>query len=135
MLKQIPSIIGGYKGSVLSKEAYIVYSDAEKLDLHLLTKLWIDTKSALMDPIWSGSDFCYLSWYNAFMGIEIFQVRKLFQYMPGSLVAVIIGSVLAYFFTQSGNDAGSSLALVTEQKVGLPQAVKDWDFKKFNKIS
>ena len=39
MLKQIPSIIGGYKGSALSKEAYSVYSDAEKLDLHLI-KSW-----------------------------------------------------------------------------------------------
>ena len=138
MLKQIPSIIGGFKGSALSVDAYKAYMTsndiASKTDLHLLTKLWIETKSALMDPIWSGSHFCYLSWYNALWELKFFKSRKLFQYMPGSLVAVIIGSVLAYFFTQTGNDAGSSLALVTEQKVGLPQAVKDWDFKNLIKF-
>ena len=37
MLKQIPSIIGGYKN--LNPDAYSAYTDAEKLDLHLLTKL------------------------------------------------------------------------------------------------
>ena len=135
MLKQIPSIIGGYKGSVLSKEAYSVYSDAEKLDLHLLTKLWIDTKSALMDPTYGAVlIFAICLGIMLLWELKFFKSRKLFQYMPGSLVAVIIGSVLAYFFTQSGNDAGSSLALVTEQKVGLPQAVKDWDFKNLIKF-
>ena len=135
MLKQIPSIIGGYKGSALSKEAYSVYSDAEKLDLHLLTKLWIDTKSALMDPTYGAVlIFAICLGIMLLWELKFFKSRKLFQYMPGSLVAVIIGSVLAYFFTQSGNDAGSSLALVTEQKVGLPQAVKDWDFKNLIKF-
>ena len=135
MLKQIPSIIGGYKGSALSKEAYSVYSDAEKLDLHLLTKLWIDTKSALMDPTYGAVlIFTICLGIMLLWELKFFKSRKLFQYMPGSLVAVIIGSVLAYFFTQTGNDAGSSLALVTEQKVGLPQAVKDWDFKNLIKF-
>ena len=135
MLKQIPSIIGGYKGSALSKEAYSVYSDAEKLDLHLLTKLWIDTKSALMDPTYGAVlIFAICLGIMLLWELKFFKSRKLFQYMPGSLIAVIIGSVLAYFFTQTGNDAGSSLALVTEQKVGLPQAVKDWDFKNLIKF-
>ena len=135
MLKQIPSIIGGYKGSALSKEAYSVYSDAEKLDLHLLTKLWIDTKSALMDPTYGAVlIFAICLGIMLLWELKFFKSRKLFQYMPGSLITVIIGSVLAYFFTQTGNDAGSSLALVTEQKVGLPQAVKDWDFKNLIKF-
>ena len=135
MLKQIPSIIGGYKGSALSKEAYSVYSDAEKLDLHLLTKLWIDTKSALMDPTYGAVlIFAICLGIMLLWELKFFKSRKLFQYMPGSLIAVIIGSVLAYFFTQTGSDAGSSLALVTEQKVGLPQAVKDWDFKNLIKF-
>ena len=33
-----------------------------------------------------------------------------------------------------GADSGSSLAIIAEQKVGLPQAVKDWDFKNLIKF-
>ena len=139
MLKQIPSIIGGFKGSALSVDAYKAYMTsndiASKTDLHLLTKLWIETKSALMDPTYGAVlIFAICLGIMLLWELKFFKSRKLFQYMPGSLVAVIIGSVLAYFFTQSGNDAGSSLALVTEQKVGLPQAVKDWDFKNLIKF-
>ena len=139
MLKQIPSIIGGFKGSALSVDAYKAYMTsndiASKTDLHLLTKLWIETKSALMDPTYGAVlIFAICLGIMLLWELKFFKSRKLFQYMPGSLVAVIIGSVLAYFFTQTGNDAGSSLALVTEQKVGLPQAVKDWDFKNLIKF-
>ena len=128
MLKQIPSIFGGYKGSNL--DAYSVYTDAEKLDLHLLTKLWIDTKSALMDPTY-GAILIFVICLGVMLlwELEFFKSKKLFQYMPGSLVAVIVGSILAYLFSLNGNDSGSSLAIIDAQKVGLPEAVKTWDFK------
>lgn len=135
MLKQIPSIFGGFKGSEISKKAYDVYTDAEKLDLHLLTKLWIDTKSALMEPSYGAIlIFAICLGIMLLWELKFFKSKQLFQYMPGSLVAVIIGSILAYFFVKLGNDSGSSLAIVLEQKVGLPQAVKDWDFKNLFKF-
>ena len=66
--------------------------------------------------------------------LKFFKSKPLFQYMPGSLVAVVVGSVLAYLFSATGADSGSSLAIIAEQKVGLPQAVKDWDFKNLIKF-
>lgn len=133
MLKQIPSIIGGYKG--LNPDAYSAYTDAEKLDLHLLTKLWIDTKSAIMDPT-TGAIVIFAICLGIMLlwELKFFKSKPLFQYMPGSLVAVVVGSVLAYFFSATGADSGSSLAIIAEQKVGLPQAVKDWDFKNLIKF-
>ena len=133
MLKQIPSIIGGYKG--LNPDAYSAYTDAEKLDLHLLTKLWIDTKSAIMDPT-TGAMVIFAICLGIMLlwELKFFKSKPLFQYMPGSLVAVVVGSVLAYFFSATGADSGSSLAIIAEQKVGLPQAVKDWDFKNLIKF-
>ena len=133
MLKQIPSIIGGYKG--LNPDAYSAYTDAEKLDLHLLTKLWIDTKSAIMDPT-TGAMVIFAICLGIMLLWELnfFKSKPLFQYMPGSLVAVVVGSVLAYLFSANGADSGSSLAIIAEQKVGLPQAVKDWDFKNLIKF-
>ena len=133
MLKQIPSIIGGYKG--LNPDAYSAYTDAEKLDLHLLTKLWIDTKSAIMDPT-TGAIVIFAICLGIMLlwELKFFKSKPLFQYMPGSLVAVVVGSVLAYLFSTTGADSGSSLAIIAEQKVGLPQAVKDWDFKNLIKF-
>jgi MFS superfamily sulfate permease-like transporter len=133
MLKQIPSIIGGYKG--LNPDAYSAYTDAEKLDLHLLTKLWIDTKSAIMDPT-TGAIVIFAICLGIMLlwELKFFKSKPLFQYMPGSLVAVVVGSVLAYLFSATGADSGSSLAIIAEQKVGLPQAVKDWDFKNLIKF-
>ena len=133
MLKQIPSIIGGYKG--LNPDAYSAYTDAEKLDLHLLTKLWIDTKSAIMDPT-TGAIVIFAICLGIMLlwELKFFKSKPLFQYMPGSLVAVVVGSVLAYLFSATGADSCSSLAIIAEQKVGLPQAVKDWDFKNLIKF-
>jgi len=133
MLKQIPSIIGGYKG--LNPDAYSAYTDAEKLDLHLITKLWIDTKSAIMDPT-TGAIVIFAICLGIMLlwELKFFKSKPLFQYMPGSLVAVVVGSVLAYLFSTTGADSGSSLAIIAEQKVGLPQAVKDWDFKNLIKF-
>jgi MFS superfamily sulfate permease-like transporter len=133
MLKQIPSIIGGYKG--LNPDAYSAYTDAEKLDLHLLTKLWIDTKSAIMDPT-TGAIVIFAICLGIMLlwELKFFKSKPLFQYMPGSLVVVVVGSVLAYLFSATGADSGSSLAIIAEQKVGLPQAVKDWDFKNLIKF-
>ena len=133
MLKQIPSIIGGYKD--LNPDAYSNYTDAEKLDLHFLTKIWIDTQSAIMNPTY-GAVIIFTICLGVMLlwELKFFKSRKLFQYLPGSLVAVILGGVLAYLFSSMGTDSGSSLALVAEQKVGLPQAVKDWDFKNLIKF-
>ena len=127
MLKQIPSIFGGYKGS--NESAYDIYSKAEKLDLHLLTKLWIDTKSAITNTFFNEYDHIFyvpILIFTVCLGImllwelKFFKSRKLFQYMPGSLVTVIIGSVIAYLFTQIGNDI---IELKPEQKVVLPEGV------------
>ena len=63
-----------------------------------------------------------LLWEQDFM-----KKRKLFQYFPGSLAAVIIGSVMAYWFNSNG--AGESLSLVKQQLVSLPAELKAWDFK------
>lgn len=134
MLKQIPSIIGGFKGSAISTDAYDKFLSANeiasKTDLHLVTKLWIDTKSALMDPSY-GALIIFLSCLGIMLlwELKFFKSKKIFQYLPGSLVAVIIGGVLAYLFSSLGADSGSSLAILTEQKVGLPIEVKNWDFK------
>ena len=134
MLKQIPSIIGGFKGSSISEKAYETYLASNgiesKTDLHLLTKLWIDTKSALADPT-TGAVIIFIACLGIMMlwELKFFKARKLFQYMPGSLVAVLIGGILAYLFSAMGADSGSSLALVTEQLVGLPKEVHEWDFQ------
>ena len=134
MLKQIPSIIGGFKGSTISEKAYETFlannEIASKTDLHLVTKLWIDTKSALLDPSY-GALIIFLSCLGLMLlwELKFFKYRKVFQYLPGSLVAVISGGLLAYLFSSMGTDSGSSLAILTEQKVGLPVEVKNWDFK------
>ncbi len=134
MLKQIPSIIGGFKGSAISEKAYETFlvnnEIASKTDLHLVTKLWIDTKSALLDPSY-GALIIFLSCLGLMLlwELKFFKSRKVFQYLPGSLVAVISGGLLAYLFSSMGTDSGSSLAILTEQKVGLPVEVKNWDFK------
>ncbi|MFL2570459.1 MAG: SulP family inorganic anion transporter [Parvicellaceae bacterium] len=134
MLKQIPSIIGGFKGSAISTDAYDKFLSANeiasKTDLHLVTKLWIDTKSALMDPSY-GALIIFIACVAIMLlwELKFFKTKKIFQYLPGSLVAVIMGGVLAYLFSSLGADSGSSLAILTEQKVGLPLEVKNWDFK------
>ena len=134
MLKQIPSIIGGFKGSVLSVDAYDSYMTANdiasKTDLHLLTKLWIDTKSALLDPTY-GALVIFLVCLGIMMlwELKFFKSRKLFQYLPASLIAVFVGGLLAYLFSSAGADSGTSLGLLTQQFVGLPNEVHQWDFK------
>ena len=130
MLKQIPSIFGGFKGS--NELAYAAYSKAEKLDLHLLTKLWIDTKSAIMDPTYGAVIiFAICLGVMLLWELKFFKTRKLFQYLPASLVAVIIGSILAYLFAKTGNN---SLKLVDLQKVNLPDAVKGLEFNSLIKF-
>ena len=134
MLKQIPSIIGGFKGSALSVDAYNNYMTANdiasKTDLHLLTKLWIDTKSALLDPTY-GALVIFLVCLGIMMlwELKFFKSRKLFQYLPASLIAVFVGGLLAYLFSSAGADSGTSLGLLTQQFVGLPNEVHQWDFK------
>ncbi len=139
MLKQIPAILGGYKGSVSSQVAYDTYMQANEVasknDLHLLTKLYLETKAALASPsmgaliIFCACIFLMILWEQKF-----FKSRKFFQYLPGSLVAVIVGGGLAYWFRNMGADSGGSLALVSQQLVELPKEVHEWDFENLIKL-
>ena len=83
MLKQIPSIIGGFKGSAISTDAYDKFLSANeiasKTDLHLVTKLWIDTKSALMDPSY-GALIIFLSCLGIMLlwELKFFKSKKIY---------------------------------------------------------
>ena len=102
-------------------------------DIHLVYKIWLDTKAALLSVskgaliVFLISIFIMLLWEQNFM-----KKRKIFQYLPGSLVAVIFGSVIAYWFNSS--DALNSFSLVKQQLVSLPVELKAWDFKNLIKL-
>ena len=137
MLKQLPLIFGGYGGSATNNAVYSSYMQANGIEttheLHLLVKIWLDTQAGIQSIsmaaliIFGVSLLTMLLWEQDFM-----KKRKLFQYFPGSLAAVIIGSVLAYWFNSNG--AGESLSLVKQQLVSLPAELKAWDFKNLVKL-
>ena len=137
MLKQLPLIFGGFGGSATHNTVYSSYMQANGIEttheLHLLVKIWLDTQAGIQSIstaaliIFAVSLLTMLLWEQDFM-----KKRKLFQYFPGSLAAVIIGSVLAYWFNSNG--AGESLSLVKQQLVSLPAELKAWDFKNLVKL-
>ena len=137
MLKQLPLIFGGFGGSATHNAVYSSYMQANGIEttheLHLLVKIWLDTQAGIQSIstaaliIFAVSLLTMLLWEQDFM-----KKRKLFQYFPGSLAAVIIGSVLAYWFNSNG--AGESLSLVKQQLVSLPAELKAWDFKNLVKL-
>ena len=71
-------------------------------DMHLMHKIWLDTKAALLSTSKGAVIIFLLSLLiMLFWELEFIKKRKLFQYLPGSLVAVFIGAVLAYLFNNN----------------------------------
>ena len=134
ILKQIPLIFGGFSGSSVHKDVYSSFMDSNGIenthDIHLLVKIWLDTQAAINSIsfgaliIFGISILIMILWEQKFI-----KNIKFFQFLPASLMVVIIGAALAYCFNSFGGDSGSSLALVKQQLVGLPTALKEWDFK------
>ena len=124
----------------LSNNSLLTVNEVTALpEIHLMYKIWLDTKAALVSLfrgakgtkgaviIFLVSLFLMLLWEQSFM-----KKIKLFQYLPGSLVAVIMGAALGELFGYLNST--NSLDLTTQQLVGLPHELKAWDFKNLIKL-
>ncbi len=102
-------------------------------DIHLVYKIWLDTKAAFISISFGAVIVFILSLLIMLLWeLNYFKSKKIFQYFPGSLAAVIFGSALAYWFNAKG--AGESLSLVKQQLVSLPAELKAWDFQNLVKL-
>jgi len=122
--------------SEISNNSLLTINEVTDLpEMHLLHKIWLDTKAAVLS-ISNGAVIIFIVslFLMLFWELDFMKKIKLFQYLPGSLVAVFAGAVLVYLFNNYFSDSVNNLGLAKEQLVGLPAELKAWDFKNLIKL-